>query len=126
MNLTIVFVVAAVLVFLVVPVNGAAFVVLFAATIWLLREAHLRRAAGQAFGPGFRAMLWAAAVFSGLVGTGAGALSAVVLMDRNPAWGGVLLLFTVPLCLLGLASVFAFGWYARCNPIADASAKPDG
>jgi hypothetical protein len=56
MNLTTVMIVAAVLMFLLMPFNAAAFSVLFAGTIWLLREAHVRRIAGEDYAPAFRSL----------------------------------------------------------------------
>ena len=125
MNLTIVLVIAAVVVFLALPLNAAALSTVFAAAAWLLYEAHRRRGTGREFSPVFRALLWAAAVFAGLISLAAGALSVLVLMDKNAGWGGILLLFTVPICLVAAAGVFVYGWYARYQSTPDARAKSD-
>jgi hypothetical protein len=59
-------------------------------------------------------------VFSGLVGIAAGVLTALVFMDKQSGWAGILLFFTIPICLLGIASIFVFAGYARYRQPAPA------
>lgn len=118
MSVNVILILAAVVVFFLLPWNGAVATVAFGAAMWLLREANRRRIAGNEFDPTFRAMLWAAAVLSGLVSIAAGVLTVLVLMDKNSGWGGILLLFTVPICLTAGAGVFVYASLARYRPSA--------
>src|SRR5262245_60338698 len=86
-----------------------------------MREAHRRRVSGQAFTPLFRATMWGAAAFAELLGVASGAVSYLVFTDRNVGWGGILLFFSVPTCLMGLASAFVFAWSARYRPSVSAA-----
>jgi hypothetical protein len=76
---------------------------------------------GEAFTPLFRSMLWGAAVFATLLAIASGALSYLAFTDRNAGWGGVVLFFSAPICLIALFSAWAFAWYARYRPGGAAS-----
>jgi hypothetical protein len=85
---------------------------------WLARDAHEHRVAGITFGPGYRALLWAAAAVCGLVALIAGALTVLIAMESsaNRGFAGVLLLFTPLVTITALIGALAFVWYARYRP----------
>lgn len=85
---------------------------------WLAVDAHRHRVAGRTFGPGYRALLWAAAAACGLIALVAGILTVLVLRESpgNIGFAGVLLLFTPLITLGALAGALAFVWYARYRP----------
>ena len=124
MKLTVVLVAAAVLALWVLPFNGTVLTALGLASVWLLREAHTRRESGYDFTANFRALLWAASVFSGLVALIAITLSVLVLMDRNSGWGSIVLVFTAPIALLAAAGAYTFAWYARHKPPPQSQPEP--
>jgi hypothetical protein len=114
-NLTLILVAAAAIAFWLMPITEATFSILAAGSVWLLRDAHRRRAAGEAFPAAYRSLLWAAAAFAALLGIVAGVLSALALTDRQGG-GLILLIFSVPISLLGFFCAWAYAWYARYDP----------
>jgi len=85
---------------------------------WLAHDAHEHRAAGLAFGPRYRALLWAAAAICGFIALIAGALTVLIAMESgaNRGFAGILLLFTPLVTLTALVGALVFAWYARYRP----------
>jgi hypothetical protein len=91
---------------------GWTFTIISGAILWLLRDATLRRLAGEPAPPVYRSLLRTAVAISGLFALVAGGLAVAGVCDKQ-GYGFLVTLVFGPLSFGAAACSWALSWYAR-------------